>query len=249
VPAKLLSAAAAGALVLSAPVAWAATSRIAVSPGIAHPGALVTVHGSVDHGCETPGQVTIYSRAFAGATPHEFAGVPAVSATAHTSGTFSRTLRLRPTVRAGSYSIGGRCGGANFGAAALRVTPKVPAGVMAVGADARLRRASALWSAQHLRNYSFRITVTCFCSAETRRPHVITVRGGKSRGSKYVIKQLQTFSGMFALIRHGLADPLAGPTTVTYDQRRGFPRSVALDPIRNGIDDEVSWTVDRFRAG
>jgi hypothetical protein len=236
------------AFALSAPAAWATTATIRVSPGVAHPGALVTVHGSVDHGCQTPGAVTIFSHAFAGATPHDFAGVPSVSALARKDGVFSRTIRLRPTVRTGSYSIGGRCGGGNLGSVTLRVTRPAPVDAMGATAQARLRRATALWAAQHLHNYSMRVTVSCFCSPEPRRPTTITVRGGRPHGSKYFANELQTIPEMFRLIRRALADPDAGPTTVTFDPHRGFPRTVAIDPLKNAVDDELSWTVDRFRA-
>jgi hypothetical protein len=126
----------------------------------------------------------------------------------------------------------------------------LPAGALAAGAqDLQLARASALWSSQHVRSYSYRVTVGCFCAPAYRRPTTVTVRGGKSHVSKYVIKQLRTIPAMFRLIRQTLADPNAGAVTVSYDKHRGFPRSVRLDPIRNAIDDEVSWTIDRFRAG
>jgi hypothetical protein len=235
-------------LALSAPVAWATTATLRVSPGVAHPGGLVTVHGSVDHGCGTPGRVTIFSHALAGATPHDFAGVPSVSALARKDGVFSRTIRLRPTVRPGSYSIGGRCGGGNFGSVTLRVTRPAPVDAMAATAQARLRRATALWAAQHLHNYSMRVTVGCFCPPAARRPTTITVRGGRPHGSKYFANEVQTIPEMFQLIRRALADPSAGPTTVTYDTHRGFPRTVAIDPLKNAVDDELRWTVDRFRA-
>ncbi len=125
----------------------------------------------------------------------------------------------------------------------------LPAGAIAAGTqDLQLQRASALWSSQHLRSYSYRITVGCFCAPPYRRPTAVTVRGGKPHVSKYVIKQLRTIPDMFRLIRKTLADPNAGAVTVTYDKRRGFPRSVRLDPIKNAVDDEVSWTIDRFHA-
>lgn len=124
----------------------------------------------------------------------------------------------------------------------------VPAGALAATDGAALDRASARWSAQHLRNYSFRLTVSCFCPTEVRRPTVITVRDGVPHGYKYFKGQLRTIPEMFRLIRHTLGSTGAGKATITYDARRGFPRKVALDPIKLAIDDELYWTVDRFRA-
>jgi len=37
------------------------------------------------------------------------------------------------------------------------------------------------------------------------------------------------------------------PSRVTgYDTRRGYPTVVSIDRIKNAIDDELSWTLDRF---
>jgi hypothetical protein len=82
---------------------------------------VVTVSGSVAGGCDVPGQVTIVSRAFRGATRHEFAGVPAIFSTANRTGKFSKRVTIRKTVRPGRYHVGGRCGGGNFGSTTLTV--------------------------------------------------------------------------------------------------------------------------------
>jgi hypothetical protein len=36
--------------------------------------------------------------------------------------------------------------------------------------------------------------------------------------------------------------------SVRFDARRGFPRSASIDSIKNAVDDEIGWTVDRFRV-
>lgn len=95
--------------------------RLTVSPSTVKPGRAVTVRGSVAHGCQKPGPVTIYSRAFKGATRHTFAGVPAVYTRATKKGSFSTKVTIKRNVRAGRYQVGGRCGGGNFGSAALKV--------------------------------------------------------------------------------------------------------------------------------
>jgi hypothetical protein len=51
----------------------------------------------------------------------------------------------------------------------------------------------------------------------------------------------------FAQIREALDDPKAGKVAVRYDAHRGFPRRASIDRIKNAIDDEIAWTVDRFR--
>ena len=94
---------------------------IQVSPNTVKAGKTVTFRGSVAGGCQTPGMVTIYSRAFKGATARHFAGVPAVSAKANAQGRFAARIRLAKTLKSGRYRISGRCGGGNFGSTTLKV--------------------------------------------------------------------------------------------------------------------------------
>ena len=110
-----------------APSALASSHFVKVSPGKVSPGQTVTVSGSVDHGCEIGRKgdtATIFSRAFKGATKHNFAGVPAVSASLAKSknGAFSIKVTLSPNVKPSKYSVSGRCGGGNFGSTTLKVT-------------------------------------------------------------------------------------------------------------------------------
>jgi hypothetical protein len=105
----------------------------------------------------------------------------------------------------------------------------------------------SLWTSQHLRDYRFRLRVTCFC---TSRGHavVISVRNGRPHAAAGGRRRLDTIPELFAAIRRALDDPDSGDVTVSYDHRRGFPRRASIDPIKNAADDEISWTVDRFQA-
>jgi hypothetical protein len=110
-----------------APGAMAASSHfLKVAPSSADQGTTVTVTGSVDHGCQIGHKgdtATIFSKAFKGATKTNFAGVPSVSAPLATSknGLFSIKVTLSKHVKAGKYSVSGRCGGGNFGSTTLKV--------------------------------------------------------------------------------------------------------------------------------
>jgi hypothetical protein len=104
------------------PLTGCKSHSLQLSPSTVKAGKATVLHGSVGHGCKTPGQVTIYSRAFKGATSHHFAGVPAVYARASKKGKFSTKVTIKKAVKPGNYHVGGRCGGANFGAATLKVT-------------------------------------------------------------------------------------------------------------------------------
>ena len=113
--------AAAAMLAVSSPVALAATASIKTTPTTVKAGNAVTVSGSVAGGCSAGSQVTIYSKAFKGATTKDFAGVPAVFTKAGKGGKFSIKVTIKKTVKKGTYSVGGRCGGGNFGSSMLTV--------------------------------------------------------------------------------------------------------------------------------
>jgi hypothetical protein len=110
---------------LIAPAALASAHYLKVSPGTVKRGNRVMVSGSVGNGCETghKGDVaTIYSNAFKGSTSQNFAGIPAVFASLQKGDKFSFKIKIRKAIKKGSYHIGGRCGGGNFGSATLKVT-------------------------------------------------------------------------------------------------------------------------------
>jgi hypothetical protein len=109
-----------------APTALAASHFLKVSPGKTSPGKTVTVSGSVGTGCQTGhkgDQAIVFSKAFTGATKANFAGQPSfsVSLAKSKNGAFSLKVKLSKKLKTGKYSIGGRCGGGNFGSATLKV--------------------------------------------------------------------------------------------------------------------------------
>jgi hypothetical protein len=110
-----------------------------------------------------------------------------------------------------------------------------------------LSRNRALWSAQHLGDYRFRLSVRCFCPS-AGHPVTVTVRKGRPHGATGFQQQLDTVPEMFGRIERALGDPKAGEVSVRFDARRGFPRSASIDSIKNAVDDEIGWTVDRFRV-
>ena len=126
---KKLIAALVGLAVL-APGALAASSHfVKVSPAKVAAGKTVTVSGSVGNGCgtgKTGDTATLISKAFKGSKT-EFAGVPTVSASLakSTNGSFSVKVKLSSKLKAGKYSVSGRCGGGNFGSTTLQVTKAV----------------------------------------------------------------------------------------------------------------------------
>jgi hypothetical protein len=116
---KLLFAFGLVATVLATATAASAAS-VSVSPASATAGATVTVSGDVNvngkPGCQVPGTVFLTSAALVQGT-----SLP-VDATGH----FSGSVTLLSSVAAGSYTIGGRCGGGNLGVTATLTVTGLP---------------------------------------------------------------------------------------------------------------------------
>jgi hypothetical protein len=108
-----------------AAAAPASAATIAVSPTTVQTSGTVTVSGDVlvngTRGCAVGDDVTLISNAFTGFS--EFAGRGALVLPVDSTGHFTSTVALKPSVPAGSYTISGRCGGGNLnGSATLTVT-------------------------------------------------------------------------------------------------------------------------------
>ena len=117
---KTFAAVSIAVLCLAASASGAAPA-LNVTPTTVKRGSVVTVSGNVGGGCTQGDSVTIYSRAFN--HRHDFAGLPAIFARVGAGGDFSKQARIPASKRAGTYSIGGRCGGGTLGVSAkLTVT-------------------------------------------------------------------------------------------------------------------------------
>ena len=93
----------------------AATPRLSVHPSSVARGGTVTVSGK---GCRAGDVVYLISPPFVG---HAFVS-HSVATRARANGTFSRSVRIRTSIRTGRYLITARCGGGNLGVSArLRV--------------------------------------------------------------------------------------------------------------------------------
>ena len=138
-----------------------------------------------------------------------------------------------------------------FAAVACTTVPGVtqgPTGPIAERAAAQ----QLLWTSQGIRSYTFTIERQCFCPEEYRGPFDVTVVegaptlvtiGGRVALADRVATLPKTMEATFALV---LAQAATEPGVV-YDDRFGFPLRIALDPIKNAIDDEVTYLVSNFR--
>jgi hypothetical protein len=103
-------------------------ASINVAPSTVVPGDNVRLSGDIlaggTPGCDVSAGVTLISEAFAGLG--EFAGVGAVNLPVDATGHFDSTVTLSTSLAAGTYSIGGRCGGGNIGVSANLVVGALP---------------------------------------------------------------------------------------------------------------------------
>jgi uncharacterized protein DUF6174 len=111
----------------------------------------------------------------------------------------------------------------------------------------------ALWASQAIRSYTFTIERQCFCPEDYRGPFDVTVIQGVAtlvtfHGGVAVADRVQdlpkTMEAAFDLV---LANVAVEPDVV-YDDRFGFPLRIALDPIKNAIDDESTYVISNFRV-
>jgi hypothetical protein len=133
-PVRIIAAIVFAILTLLTAPAWARSEpvRLQVSPKSVTAGDSVTLSGSLDPesvaGSECATGVQLLSRAFD--STQEFAGVPSIGASVRPNGAFTTITTIPGSRAAGTYSITGRCGGANFAGATLVVraaTPTPPA--------------------------------------------------------------------------------------------------------------------------
>lgn len=112
-------------------------------------------------------------------------------------------------------------------------------------AQRKLDRARARWRRAGIHNYRFTLKEACFCPPP--ETWVLFVRDDKPVGAPRHLRRLATVRRLHRRVQDAIDDEVAG-LSVRYD-RRGVPRSIAIDPIALAIDDEFSLTVERFWRG
>ena len=143
-------------------------------------------------------------------------------------------------------------GGLGVAVALLLVAcgPVIPNGVGPVGSPlspkqplmAEFDRNLALWQTSAIDRYAFTYRPMCFCDAT---PRLVVVDGGAIRIDGGAPDQRNGapagVPGLFEIVRRAINGDSA---TVGYDPVTGVPVAMASDPIKNAIDDELSFSVD-----
>lgn len=113
----------------------------------------------------------------------------------------------------------------------------------------RLDEAEARWDSLAVPQYSFEVRRTCFCPVEIQGPFVVSVRGGEvalvTRGGEPVDERPPTIDGLFDLLRESI--PTADSVTAAFDDTRGFPTKLFVDPSFGIADEEIGYTITGFR--
>ncbi len=117
----------------------------------------------------------------------------------------------------------------------------------------RVTAQRTVWTNQQVRSYTFTIERQCFCPEEYRGPFnvvvvesaatLVTYQGGVAKADS-LANLPKTMEAAFDLI---VANAASEPDVV-YDDRFGFPLRIALDPMKNAIDDEVTYVISNFHV-
>ncbi len=112
-------------------------------------------------------------------------------------------------------------------------------------AQRRLDTARRRWRRAGIHNYRFELSRGCFCVP--RGPVVVFVRDDRPVNAPAALREVATVRRLHRRIQRAI-DAKVPDLSVSYD-RRGIPRSIEIDNIERAIDDEVSYSVDRFWRG
>jgi len=114
----------------------------------------------------------------------------------------------------------------------------------------------ALWQALEIKNYDFVYQVSCFCGISGPNPAKLSVRGGMvvkvQPGDTAVVvgttpapSTYPTIDSLFVILENAQKNTPSG-VTVEFDPTYHFPTRIFIDPIKNAVDDEVTYTIKSF---
>jgi len=112
-------------------------------------------------------------------------------------------------------------------------------------AQRKLDGARRRWRRAGIHNYRFELERSCFCVQ--RGSVVLFVRDDRPVDAPATLRDVATVRRLHRTVQGAIDDEVPG-LSVAYD-RRGIPRSIGIDRIRFAIDDEVSYSVERFWRG
>lgn len=122
-----------------------------------------------------------------------------------------------------------------------------------------LARNQQKWLEAAIRQYQYKLSISCFCGFSQLMPLTIEVANGEVRSItavdgapvtpddvnyKYFVP-FATVEGLFATIESNLGR--AEEVTVSYDEMYGFPANIFIDQFKLASDDELGLQVTGFQ--
>lgn len=117
------------------------------------------------------------------------------------------------------------------------------------------------WQNANISHYRYSLSLGCFCAFRNTMPLTIEVRNGEVisitdvKGALISVddpnyeffQQYATIERLFSALQADLAGE-ADEVTVTYEPLYGFPVEIAIDRIKQAVDDELYIQVSHFEA-
>jgi hypothetical protein len=132
------------------------------------------------------------------------------------------------------------------GSAAGQAEPPDP-GITSGAAQRDLDAARGRWSREGARDYSYDLSVECFCPPEARAPVRIAVRDGRPAAVPERVRHVATVPLLFAVVQEAI-DARVAALRVEYGER-GVPRSIWIDRSARMADEEVGYRIEGFKTG
>ncbi|AKG53140.1 hypothetical protein DGWBC_0456 [Dehalogenimonas sp. WBC-2] len=110
----------------------------------------------------------------------------------------------------------------------------------------------SIWEKAGIVDYEFQLRIVCFCPYDYTRPVTVQVAGGNPVTVTYAdapfevttdfFQRADTIEKLFDIIQNSI-DTGADSLVVKYDPTYGYPKSISIDPIKDAIDEEISYLV------
>ena len=124
-----------------------------------------------------------------------------------------------------------------------------------------LSRNQSKWQDANVTHYRFQLSVGCFCLFRSQMPLTVEVKDGEvvsmtrpdgttvnSTDPSYdIFESYATIDRVFLKLEADQTGD-ADEVIVTFDSTYGFPANVAVDNIKEAIDDEISYQVSNFEV-
>ena len=119
----------------------------------------------------------------------------------------------------------------------------------------------ARWNEANISHYRYQLFIGCFCpfgedmpiTIEVNNGEIISMTSGKgtvidSASPLYeVVNRYSTIDRVFLALKADQTGD-AEDVIVAYDPTYGFPANVAVDNIKEAVDDEISYQVSNFEV-